>query len=163
MNAKDCLQIARRLAAGEVGERRGRPRQADLCRAVSTAYYALFHTLARCGADLLVGATRASRSQAAWRQAYRALDHGLVKKQCGNRGVMTQFPPEIQNFGETFVVMQRQRHLADYAPDNHFKRLAVLELIYDTEQAIAAFEQPEVGDIHRRAFAVYVLFQLRRD
>lgn len=123
----------------------------------------MFHTLARCGADLLVGASRASRSQAAWRQAYRALDHGLVKKQCGNRSVMTQFPPEIQQFGQMFVALQRQRHLADYAPDNHFKRPVVLELIYHTERIIAAFEQPDVGDIHRRAFAVYVLFQLRRD
>lgn len=163
MNPAVCLQIARQLAAGEVGEHRGRSRQTDLCRAVGTAYYAMFHTLARCGADLLVGATRASRSQAAWSQVYRALEHGRTKNQCSNRSLMMQFPPEIQNFGETFVVMQRQRHLADYAPDNHFKRPVVLELIYDTERAIAAFEQPEVGDIHRRAFAVYVLFQLRRD
>ena len=163
MNAAVCLQIARQLAAGEVGEHRGRPRQADLCRAVSTAYYAMFHTLARCGADLLVGASRASRSQAAWRQVYRALEHGRANSQCNNRSLMLQFPPEIQNFGEIFVVLQRQRHLADYMPNTGFKRSDVLRLVDSAAIAIERFEQPEVGNLHRRAFAVYVLFQLRRD
>jgi uncharacterized protein (UPF0332 family) len=32
-----------------------KPRQADLKRAVSTAYYALFHALAKNAADQLVG------------------------------------------------------------------------------------------------------------
>ena len=49
MNPQDLISGARLLAQGN--GRRGRPRQADLCRAVSTAYYALFHTLAGCGAD----------------------------------------------------------------------------------------------------------------
>ena len=76
---------------------------------------------------------------------------------------MRQFPAEIQNFGETFVVMQRQRHIADYMPSTGFKRSDVLRLVANAAIAIERFEQPEVGNLHRRAFAVYVLFQLRRD
>ena len=34
---------------------RGRPRQANLCWAVSTSYYAMFHSLATCCADTLEG------------------------------------------------------------------------------------------------------------
>ncbi len=80
MDPGDLIGIARHLAAGEAGSKQGRPRQADLLRrAVSTACSALFHALAGCGADLLVGATPAYRSNSAWRQVYRAWTIGLPK------------------------------------------------------------------------------------
>ena len=41
MNPHDLIRIARHLASGAVGGIRGRPRQAELRRAVSAAYYAL--------------------------------------------------------------------------------------------------------------------------
>ena len=82
MNPEDLIRIARGLAGGAIGGNIGRPRQAELRRAVSAAYYALFHALARCCADTLVGATPASRSQTAWTQTYRALEHGYAKNQC---------------------------------------------------------------------------------
>ena len=53
------LQIATDLA--EINIRR--PRRADLCRAVSTAYYALFHCLARTCADSLAGRPRSVRKR----------------------------------------------------------------------------------------------------
>ena len=43
MNPRDLIKIARQLASGAVDGNRGRPRQAELRRAVSAAYYALFH------------------------------------------------------------------------------------------------------------------------
>ncbi|QPN65919.1 hypothetical protein [Synechococcus sp. CBW1006] len=51
--ANDLLTTAGQLA--QLHERR--PRQADLRRELSTAYYALFHGLAETAADRLVGAT----------------------------------------------------------------------------------------------------------
>ncbi len=66
MDPADLLLIAHQLAIGVVGNRRGHPRQAELRRAVSTAYYAMFHSLARCGADLVAGSTKQHRSQLAW-------------------------------------------------------------------------------------------------
>ena len=77
MQALDFIETARHLTTSSSG----RPRQSDLRRAVSTAYYALFHCLAICCANMLVGGPGASRSEAAWRQAYRALNHG-AKKRC---------------------------------------------------------------------------------
>ena len=158
MDSHDLLRIAKQLASGAVGGNRGRPRQAELRRAVSTGYYALFHTLARCGANLLGGATRASRSQPAWRQIYRALEHGHAKNQC-DRPMMSRFPAEIRKFGESFAAMQRQRHAADYDPEANFSRSDVLQLIDETERAIIQFESAAPKD--RRAFAIYVLFKLR--
>ncbi len=158
MNPHDLLRAAYQLAL-EPGI--GRPRQANLRRAISTAYYALFHTLANCCADMLAGSTRANRSQRAWRQTYRALEHGHAKNQCVNQSVMNRFPAEIQNFGESFVDMQARRHIADYDPDpdDQFARAEVLEYIEDSEETIRDFEDAPTSD--RRAFAIYVLLRLR--
>ena len=159
MAPDNLISIARHLAAGQVGLRRGRPRQTDLCRAVSAAYYALFHTLARCGADLLAGATRASRSQPAWEQIYRALEHGHAKNQCQNRAGLNRFPPEIQDFAEYFVLMQRHRHQADYAPTTDFSRVEILKMIEQAEEIVIGFSNAPAND--RRAFAIYALFRQR--
>ena len=158
MNPHDLLRVAYQLAL-EPGI--GRPRQANLRRAISAAYYALFHALANCCADMLAGSTRANRSQRAWRQTYRALEHRFAKNQCVNRSIMTRFPPEIQGFGEAFVDMQALRHTADYDPDpdDSFTRAGTLQRIEESEQAIHRFENAPAND--RRAFAIYVLLRLR--
>ena len=48
MNPRDLIETARRLVESGAAQ----PTQADLRRAVSTAYYALFHCLAAATADL---------------------------------------------------------------------------------------------------------------
>ena len=159
MNPSDLIDIARHLATG--GGRRGRPRQTDLCRAVSTTYYAQFHTTARCGADMLAGATRANRNQSAWEQTYRALEHGNARNQCRNQSAMAQFPLEIQEFARHFVDMQQRRHHADYAPVTDFNRSVIMALIGETERVIAQFNNAPANT--RRAFAIHVLFRTRRD
>ena len=161
MDPHDLISIARQLATGYAGRRRGRPRQTDLCRAISNSYYALFHTLTRCGADELAGKTRASRSQPAWEQIYRSLEHGHARNQCRRHAVMTGFPPEIREFAEHFVLMQRHRHHADYAAATNWQRLAVVALVDSTEDVIRRFNSAPVRD--RRAFAIHVLFRTRQD
>ena len=70
---RDLLRIARALAAGDIGGGSlGRPRITDLRGAVSKTYYAMFHALALSCANMLVGASPASRDEEAWVQAYRA-------------------------------------------------------------------------------------------
>ena len=164
MSPEDLLMIAESLASGRIGSQRGRSRQAELRRAISAAYYALFHTLASNCADMLVGARSATRTRQAWRQMYRALDHGQVKRQCTERRpkrVLVKFPQEVQDFAEQLVRMQRLRHLADYDPFEQFSRSAVSQFIEETKAVITEFNQVERGDC--RAFAVFVLFDLRRD
>ncbi len=158
MNPHDLLKAAYQLA---LEPSVGRPRQANLRRAISTAYYALFHSIANCCADMLAGSTRANRSQRAWRQTYRALEHGHAKNQCMNQSVISRFPPEIQDFGEVFTDMQGARHIADYDPDpeQSFTRDSVLQRIAESERAILRFENTPISD--RRAFAIYVLLRLR--
>lgn len=161
MDPDDLIEIGRRLAAEAVAGDRGRPRQAWLRRAVSTTYYALFHTMARCGADMQAGSAPANRSQPAWMQAYRALEHGHAKNQCSNKTVMGKFPKEIQSIGRTFVEMQRQRHTADYDPSAKYYRDEVMQLIDVTQKAMTDFQNTTPAD--RKAFAIYVLLKTRSD
>ena len=160
MTSGDLVRIARHLASGGVSGRRGRPRQTDLCRAVSAAYYALFHALAQSCADTLAGSTPVNRTRPGWRQTYRALEHGLARRQCDNRAIMRRFPPEIREFGKMFVEMQRMRHYADYDPGITFDRFQVMKFVERTEGAITGFEAADRGQ--RRDFAIYVLFRHRQ-
>jgi uncharacterized protein (UPF0332 family) len=152
----DLIATARELT----GVAKGKPRQSNLRRAVSTTYYALFHGLARSCADLLVGGAGSARSAPAWKQAYRALEHGPVKAACQNSGLLAKFPQEIQDFANVFVQMQAKRHNADYDPEARFYKSAVLNDIDTVEAVIAAFDKAPVKD--RRAFAVLVMLKLRR-
>ena len=147
MWTSDLVLIARKLATGVVGSGKGRPREAELRRAVSTAYYALFHTLARSGADLLVG--RTNRNQLAWQQAYRALDHEETRKRCLNTERMAGFPSAIQDFVDEFVAFQQLCPLAK------FSRSMVLQWMDEVDNAISGFNSVERS--HRKAFAAYVL------
>ena len=160
MNPDDLIRIAEHLASGGVRGRIGRPVQAELRRAVSATYYALFHTLSRCCANMLVGATPASRSQQAWRQVYRALEHGHAKNQCSNRNMLSRFPQKMQEFAGLFVAMQRQRQNADYDPDVQFFRSNIQGFIDLAKEAISEFGDTDARD--QRAFAVYVLFRVRQ-
>ena len=62
MNARDLIQTASRLTESGAAQ----PTQADLRRAVSTAYYAMFHCLAASAANLFIGTVRSP----AWHRAY---------------------------------------------------------------------------------------------
>ena len=132
-----------------------RPTQASLRRAVSTAYYALFHCLASSAADLFVGRSRSP----AWHQVYRALEHGKVRNACQDKRAMAGFPPDIRDFAETFVAFQGARQQADYALEGWYYKLDVLAAIDMAETAIAQLGKTDVR--HRRDFAAHVLFRRR--
>ena len=144
-------------------QNKSKPSQVALRRSLSTVYYAMFHTLAKNGADLLVGATDASRSRQAWRQTYRGLEHRQVKEACIKAGVMEKFPPSIREFGDFFVEMQEVRHGADYDPYAEFEepltRFFVERRINRAEKIIRDFNAEHRKD--RKAFSIYVLFKRR--
>ena len=154
MNAYHLLDGAKRLASAQGS---GRPRQSDLKRAISATYYALFHALALCCADIV--ATQARRGKPAWRQVYRALEHGHTKKQCMKRSVLVSFSHAWREFGAWFVYLQQIRHQADYDPDAKFARWEVLGHIGNTENIIDKMWKSPMKE--RREFAIFVLFQLR--
>lgn len=134
-----------------------KPRQADLKRAVSTAYYAMFHALARDVADKLVG-TGTGVSQSAWRQAYRALEHARVKEAC-KQAKAKGFPAAVVGFANAFVSLQEERHKADYDPYHSLSRATAISLVATAEAAIAGLKGAATKD--RKAFCVWVVLRDR--
>lgn len=126
---------------------------------MSSTYYALFHCLAREGADLIIGGRNSKRSEKAWLQVYRALDHGTVKRRYNNKNVMGRFPKEIDDFANAFVTMQEKRHAADYDPAASFAKSTVRADVLLARRAIASFKSAAEKD--RRAFCVFVLLRER--
>ena len=156
VSSNELIATARELA-GVMGE--PPPRQANLRRAVSTAYYALFHCLAQNCADMLVGPSGTDRRESSWQQAYRALQHGTLRARCDNTRMMQTFPTEIQRLGEQVLYLQPRRERADYDPSETLEQSVVILDIEKTEQRI--LELPQAPERDRRAFAVYVLLNLR--
>src|ERR1700751_1842071 len=58
----------------------GPPRQVDIRRAISAAYYGVFHAVLAAAADQFVGVTKRSTSQ--YGLVYRSVDHLWLKKLC---------------------------------------------------------------------------------
>ena len=72
------LVATARMLLGE--KNKGAPNQVRLRRAVSTAYYALFHGIARAAADALVGVQH--RASARYETVYRGFEHSQMKRCC---------------------------------------------------------------------------------
>ena len=80
-------------------------------RAVSTAYYAVFHSLCTICADGLVGWGRDDLIA----NVYRGLDHaGARRKLLGSAAAAIH--PDLAKVGALFEMLQERRHSADYAP-----------------------------------------------
>ena len=152
MRASDFLTSAANL----VPTGPGRPLETDLRRAVSTAYYALFHSLAECCADELFN--RNMRGQPGWVRIYRALNHGRAEEACRDRETHS-FPIAIREFANLFVDLQQQRHKADYDPLATFDKSEVERVIAAGGVVLEAFEN--AGRYPRRSFAAHVLFRRR--
>ena len=113
---------------------------------------------------MLLGGPSSQRSQPAWRQAYRALDHGTARKQCEHPDIR-KFPNAIQDFADLLGAMQRKRHYADYDPAKTYnakpiRKSEVVQDILDAENAINRLQAVPAKD--RRAFAILVLLNIRR-
>lgn len=105
----DLLEIAEHLA----NLHPGKPRQASLKRAISTAYYAVFHAIAELCAEELV------KWRAGWpgRAAIaRSLEHSSASRLANVTAKDELFDVAFAAIGAAFLELQRERHLADYDP-----------------------------------------------
>jgi hypothetical protein len=139
---RDLLEQAQHLATRE----RGKPRQASLRRAVSAAYYALFHLLTEEGtARLIPNSPERLRAR-----ALRAFAHGEMKNACEQIAkssnvlldlFVAPLEAELKTVAEVFVELQQQRHLADYDLSQSFNRIKVVGIVAKANSAIAAWSR----------------------
>ena len=162
MNWEQLLELAEMLAGAPLhGETRGRPQQTHLRKANSAAYYAMFHAVSNSNADTLIGATPTARRSEEWTATHRALNHGTAKSQMLNKSRMSTFHADIQDFAETFIELQVQRHEADYnpnpaAPLTRTQTMRNIRRARDATQTFLAATPQE-----RRRFATHLLFARR--
>jgi hypothetical protein len=148
----DLLKTAETLLKGQA-----RPLEANLRRAQSSLYYAMFHCLAKTCADLFIGGSGSKRSNPAWQQTYRSLFHRETKNACKKGEMIANFPDAIRDFANLFVAMQAKRHSADYDP---FFTLTKSEVKADAEQVKQAIVDFRTAPIkHRRAFCAWVMMK----
>ena len=161
MNPSDLINLARVLVNGVITGGTARPSQTELRRAVSCAYYAMFHTLSYSNANVLVGALPTEQQRWTWQQTYRAADHRPARNKLSRASLGGRFPIAIRDFGVTFSFAQQARHSADYDPHSEFLPTDVSDLIDKAETAITAFNQ--TADGVRRDLAIHILTNVRTD
>lgn len=125
-------------------------------RAVSTAYYALFHALSSLCADTLAGTATDGDVRDI---VYRALGHGEVKSTLESREVWT-WNPALQLVSEALNNLQERREAADYAP-SHFAIMPheAHHLVGLAREAISLLDGMNVDT--RRKLAVLLLAKSR--
>jgi len=156
------LQQAERLAARPPA---GVSRQVDLRRAISSAYYGLFHFTLTCLADEFVGVMQRATSRYAL--VYRSVDHRVLKDLCleiqrptPSRKFVPYFPaggfgPELGSFAASAFELYEKRNRADYDPGPRFRSLDAQLAITTARDALERFGQAKL-DI-RRVFLTLLL------
>jgi len=108
-------------------------------------------------ADQFIGSTKKGRTERAWIQVYRAIEHGFVKDKCKKPDILKHFPPQIADFANEFVRMQEQRHKADYDPSFTTTKSQAFADLISSSNAIEKFLSCDKK--HRKAFCAYVLLR----
>ena len=144
--AEDLLSLARTLVELEPT----RPKQATLRRAVSTAYYAVFHLLTYEGARRLIGGkqnhsplrgtVRRAFSHVEMRQAAAGFASGNLSPKLDAVLDAGTVPQELRRFAETFVNLRADRHVADYDWNARFTRSQAADIVAATEKAFVDWE-----------------------
>jgi hypothetical protein len=140
--------------------------QADLRRAISTAYYVVFHFCLSAAADMVCGI--ASRSTARYSLVYRSVDHKTLSGPCGQlsqtKSQNVAIMPagglgSVADFARVTANLRRQRNLADYDPSQSFFRRQGEGHNFEARQAIAWFSSS--ADEQKEAFLTRLLFRQR--
>jgi hypothetical protein len=147
---------------------RGAPRQVDLRRAISSAYYGLFHAACIAAADEFVGKTK--QSEPIYALVYRSIEHRTLRQLCEDLGKPTipakyqpYLPPRglplgIAVFALAIVDLQAKRHAADYDPLLRLSPVDARVAIRTARRALALFELVRRS---RRVFLLLLLFPPR--
>jgi hypothetical protein len=155
IDADDLLDLADHLARREAG----RPKHISLRRAISTAYYGVFHALAKLCADELVGW---SQPWEAYTPIYRTLDHATARSFFKRDPDGSTYGEEVAEVGRLFITLQEARYTADYNPNPRLfsiSRQEALELINRARRAVQAIR--DIPPEKRRLLAANLVARQR--
>ena len=143
----------------------GRPREVDLRRAASAAYYGVFHFVNREVANEVAGPTQQRTPRYAL--AYRSLDHRVLRETCD--AIRRSTPPAryepfipqggfhagLVTFAAAVPNLQDRRHAADYDPLAPFSTLDVRASLATARAAVAQYLAADIE--HKRMFLTLLL------
>lgn len=144
----DLLVVARVLAAADAPLA---PSDAQIRRAISTAYYALFHLLLRAGAQRFMG--QGTEARPGYALIYRGFTHSRAKSVCAqlqkgrlNDTLQRQLgrqtiSQDMQDFAAGVVALQELREAADYDPQAAFHHSDAIGAVEAAHLALVAFER----------------------
>lgn len=121
-------------------------------RAVSTAYYAVFHQV--CGviaAHLTQDLAQMDRNTV-FEQAYRVLDHGRLKLTAqrliaqSSGSAPSQATATLRNFCVQLILLYEARQQADYSPFDTVSQADAIELVRSAEGLWGPFVVPDPSD-----------------
>jgi hypothetical protein len=166
LNPDHLLDQADRLTA-TLGV--GPPRQADLRRAISSSYYALFHSVLIEAADEFIGRTKRDTSRYAL--VYRSVTHRSLRALCEDvaKSKMPNkydiyvprggFDADLRSLATAVVDLQEKRHLADYDPMYRVRTSDAVLAVATGRAALSRFRRATRAQ--RRAFVSLLLFSPR--
>jgi hypothetical protein len=156
----DLIAQARHLCQKEPR----RPKQASLRRAISTAYYGLFHGLLSAAAACFLS----HRHRALRPSLMRVLKHRDMVEACqrllrlrAHPAAMapvlggTALPPELERLARAFVALQQARHEADYDLARRYTRPEAQALV---DLADAALQDLDRVSSHPYCALLFVAF-----
>ncbi len=162
MNPDHLLDQAERLLTPT---RPGSRRQADLRRAISAAYYAVFHSLLRAAADEFVGTKQ--RRSARYTLVYRSIDHRTLrelatearKQQASSKYAPYVpeggFEPGLVKFSRIVRDLRDKRHAADYDPLARFTPSDAEKVVATARDAMRLLH--EAGEEQRKMYLSLLL------
>lgn len=166
LNPDHLLDQADRLMTPPGG---GAPRQADLRRAISNAYYAVFHTIVTEAADNFVGRTQ--RQSAQYSLIYRSIEHRSLRRLCEEVIKPTLsakysryqprggFGPDLIAVAIAVTDLHEKRQLADYDPMFRAVMSETVLAVATGRAALLRFRN--ANNARRRAFLTLLAFSPR--
>jgi hypothetical protein len=147
----------------------GPPRQVDIRRAISAAYYAMFHATITAAADQFIGVT--NRDTSRYGLVYRSVSHAWLRDLCRevqkpnliNRfrphAPGNGFGPNITTFAAAVVELQEKRHAADYDVMIRMNKSDAVLAINTAKAALRRFDK--ASKTRRIAYLSLLLFPPR--
>jgi hypothetical protein len=147
----------------------GPPRQVDIRRAISSAYYAVFHAVLIASADTVAG--RSNRGTPNYVLVYRSVEHRHLRALCEVASVATVqkryqlfvpasgFSNDIRRFAGMALKLQENRHMADYNPAGQFRTPDAKAAIANAR--IALGDLAAAPEAERRTLIMLLLFPPR--
>lgn len=133
-----------------------RPVQATLRRAISTAYYALFHQLTESSAALLL-VERRKDLRLRLRRKFR---HDTMKRVAQATAKRAPPPsPDVLVVAQAFAILQEARHEADYDFSRDFKKAEARDHLASAQAALSSLANA-AGSADGERFLVELLVGL---